>query len=175
VFRESHSCDSGLAIRTPSRKALPPSTSLYQWREGARCQSGSFPELCGLRVSVESYVAPKHPPLCKRCQRFGHMQRNCGYAPWCFAFGGSLLSGGCCNPRDQPQFCGCGETTQQNTVAMRSRRKRRRLLQTKRPNSAERVSPQANEPPLNVSGPVPLPSRWTWARGGITSSEVGVS
>jgi hypothetical protein len=26
-------------------------------------------ELCGLRVSVESYVAPKGPLQCKRCQR----------------------------------------------------------------------------------------------------------
>ena len=29
-------------------------------------------ELCVLRVSVESYVAPKGPLQCKRCQRFGH-------------------------------------------------------------------------------------------------------
>jgi len=33
----------------------------------------SITELCGLRVSVESYVAPKGPLQCKRCQRFGHM------------------------------------------------------------------------------------------------------
>jgi hypothetical protein len=38
----------------------------------------SLTELCGLRVSVESYVAPKGPLQCKRCQRFGHTQRNCG-------------------------------------------------------------------------------------------------
>jgi hypothetical protein len=38
-------------------------------------------ELCGLRVSVVSYVAPKGPLQCKLCQRFGHTQRNCGYAP----------------------------------------------------------------------------------------------
>jgi hypothetical protein len=29
-------------------------------------------ELCGLRLSVELYVAPKCPLQCKRCQRFGH-------------------------------------------------------------------------------------------------------
>jgi len=59
-------------------------------------------------VSVESYVAPKGPLKCKRCQRFGHTQRNCGYAPRYGACGGSHLSGGCCTPRKQPQCCGCG-------------------------------------------------------------------
>ena len=43
----------------------------------------SITELCGLRVSVESYVAPKGPLQCKRCQRFGPTQRNCGYEHRC--------------------------------------------------------------------------------------------
>jgi hypothetical protein len=30
-------------------------------------------DLCGLRVKVETYNAPKGPLQCKRCQRFGHM------------------------------------------------------------------------------------------------------
>jgi len=34
-------------------------------------------ELCGLRVTMESYVAPKGPLQCKRCQGFGHTRRNC--------------------------------------------------------------------------------------------------
>jgi len=36
----------------------------------------SLTELCGLRVSVESYLYPKGTLQCKRCQRFGHTQRN---------------------------------------------------------------------------------------------------
>jgi len=36
----------------------------------------SITELCGLRVSVESYLTPKGPLQCRRCQRFGHTQRN---------------------------------------------------------------------------------------------------
>jgi hypothetical protein len=32
----------------------------------------SLTELCGMRVSVETYIAPKVPLQCKRCQRFGH-------------------------------------------------------------------------------------------------------
>jgi hypothetical protein len=68
----------------------------------------SITELCGLRRSVKLYVAPKGPLQCKRCQRFGHTQRNCGYALRCVACGGSHLSGGCSTPREQPQCCGCG-------------------------------------------------------------------
>jgi len=64
----------------------------------------SLTELRRLRVSVESYFAPKGPLQCKRCQR------NCGYAPRCVACGGSYLCGGCCTPREQPQCCDCGGT-----------------------------------------------------------------
>jgi len=67
----------------------------------------SLTELCGLRVTVETYVAPKCPLQCKRCQRFGHTQRNCGYAPRCVACGGSHLSGDCPAPRGQPRCCSC--------------------------------------------------------------------
>jgi len=68
----------------------------------------SLTELCGLRVSVEKYVAPKGPLQCKRCQRSGHTQRNCGYAPRCVACGGPHFTGGCVTPREQPQCFGCG-------------------------------------------------------------------
>jgi hypothetical protein len=52
---------------------------------GAETQLVRFlTELCILRVSVESYVAPKAPLQCKRSQRFSHRQRNCGYPPRCF-------------------------------------------------------------------------------------------
>jgi len=51
----------------------------------------SLSELCGLPVSVESYMAPKGPLQSKRCQRFGHTQRNCLYTLRCVACGGSQL------------------------------------------------------------------------------------
>jgi hypothetical protein len=68
----------------------------------------SLTELCGLRVTVETYVAPKGPLQCKRCQRFGHTQRNCGHAPRCVACGGAHLSGECPVPGGQPKCCICG-------------------------------------------------------------------
>jgi hypothetical protein len=54
------------------------------------------------------YVAPKCPVQCKRYQRFGHTQRNCGYALWCVACGETYLSGECSNTKQQPKLCSCG-------------------------------------------------------------------
>jgi len=59
------------------------------WREIRRWLECALTDLCGLRVTVETYVAPKRPLQSKRCQRFGHTQQNCGYAPRCVACGGS--------------------------------------------------------------------------------------
>ena len=53
-------------------------------------------------------MAPKGPLQCKRCQRIGHTQRNCGYALRCVACGGFHFSGVCYTPLEQPQCCGCG-------------------------------------------------------------------
>ena len=50
---------------------------------------GALNELCGFRVLVELYVAPKGALQCKPCQRYGHTQRNFGYALRCVACGGS--------------------------------------------------------------------------------------
>ena len=46
------------------------------WRSAARTHVRRL-QLCGLRVTVESYVAPKRSLQCKRCQCFGHTKRNC--------------------------------------------------------------------------------------------------
>jgi hypothetical protein len=68
----------------------------------------SLSELCGLRVSVQTYVAPEGPLQCKRCQRFGHTQRNYCYAPRCIACGETHLSGECSTPKQQLKCCSCG-------------------------------------------------------------------
>ena len=65
-------------------------------------------ELCGLRVSVETFVAPKSPVPCKRCQHFGHKQRNCEHAPRCVACGVSHVSVDCPARPVQPLCCICG-------------------------------------------------------------------
>jgi hypothetical protein len=65
----------------------------------------SLKELCGLRVQVETYNAPKGPLRCKRCQRFGHTQRNCGYASRCVACGNAYPSGKCVTPKQHLKCC----------------------------------------------------------------------
>ena len=102
-------------------------------------------ELCVLRVSVETYVAPKGPVQFKRCQRFGQTQRNCGYAPRCVACGGSHLSAVAASVlclREQPH----GEIQ----GAVLSGKKRRQPLQSKRPSQSappktQRAGPSAEK------------------------------
>jgi len=55
----------------------------------------SLNELCGLRISVESYVAPKRPLQCNSCQLFCNTQRNATAEMQPGAsLGGSHFSGG---------------------------------------------------------------------------------
>jgi hypothetical protein len=53
-------------------------------------------------------MAPKGPLKCKRCQRFEHTQRNCGYAPRCVACGDAHPSGTCATSKQQLKCCSCG-------------------------------------------------------------------
>jgi hypothetical protein len=68
----------------------------------------SLAELYGLRVQVETYIAPKGPLQCKRCKRFGHTQRNCGYAPRCVACGHAHRSGTYATSKQQLKCYSCG-------------------------------------------------------------------
>jgi hypothetical protein len=68
----------------------------------------SLTDLCGLRVKVETYNAPKGPLQCKRCQRFGHTQRNYGYAPRRVACGDEHPSGKCVTIKQELKCCSCG-------------------------------------------------------------------
>jgi hypothetical protein len=77
MSRESCSCVPAVVTRTQPRTAHSPPHFLVSVARGPELSKvRSITELCGLRVSVESYVAPKGPLQCKRCQRFGHTQRN---------------------------------------------------------------------------------------------------
>jgi hypothetical protein len=62
----------------------------------------------GLRVKVETYTAPKRPLQSKCCQRFGHTQRNCGYASRCVARGDAHPTGTCGTSKQQLKCCSCG-------------------------------------------------------------------
>jgi hypothetical protein len=85
-------------------------------------------QLCALRVAVESYTAPKEPLQCKRCQFFGHTQRNCGYAPRCVACGETHHSGECSTPKTSLNAAAAEVNTPPTTGAAGSGRRLRRLL-----------------------------------------------
>jgi hypothetical protein len=57
---------------------------------------------------VETHRVPKEPLQCKRWQRFGHTQRNCGYAPRCVACGDAHQSGTWVTSKHQLKCCSCG-------------------------------------------------------------------
>jgi hypothetical protein len=97
---------SGLRDQDPAKDRPPTPHFIVSVARGPEVSKVQSPtELCGLQVSLETFVAPKGPLQCKRCQRFEHTQRNCGYAPRCVACGGCHISGGCST---SPQCCGCG-------------------------------------------------------------------
>jgi len=104
------SCSSARAAVTRRPPKTTPNPSLYchgsAGSEVAKVRS--LTELCGLLVSVETYVAPKGLLQCKRCERFGHTQRYCGYATRCVACGEAHLSGECSTPQQQLKCCSCG-------------------------------------------------------------------
>jgi hypothetical protein len=98
----------------------------------------SLTELCGQRVTVESYVAHKGPLQCKRCQRFGNTQRNYEYAPRCVACRGSQLSGECPAPRGQPQCCSCGGDHTANYRGCMKWKEARAALTNRAPDQGQR-------------------------------------
>ena len=131
--------------------------SVARGREVSKVRS--LTELCGLRVSVESYVAPKGP---LQGNRFGHTQLNCGYAPRCLACGSSQVSGGCCTPREQRQCCGCGGNHTANCRVCIKGNEAKAALAKQAPERS-RSSVTTGQLPLQPSRPFPLPSRWNRA------------
>jgi hypothetical protein len=110
-------------------------------------------DLCGLRVKVETYTAPKGPLQCKRCQRFGHTQSNCGYAPRCVACGHAHPSGRVRPQSSSLNAAAAGATTLPTIAVAVSGRRQGRPLQSARKGSAARkmASPHASRHPNRPS------------------------
>jgi len=92
------------------------------------------------------------PLQCQRCQRFGHTQRNCGYAPRCVACGGSHLSGRCFTPREQPRCWGCGGKLTANYRGCVKWKKARAALAKQAPERA-RKNAATGHPAAQQAGP----------------------
>jgi hypothetical protein len=100
-------------------------------------------------VSVETYIAPKGPVQCKRCQRFGHTQRNCGYAPRCVACGGTHLSGECSTPKQQLKCCSCRGNHTANYRGCSKWKEAKAALAKQVPMQRTRTSGAAVQPAAN--------------------------
>ena len=107
-------------------------------------------KLCYLNDSVETYVEPKAPLQCKRCQRFGHTQRNCGNTPRCVVCGVLHPSEECSTRMQQLKCCRCGCN---HTGAVQNGRMLRPRLQIGRqlPASIRTVQPVARLQPKRPS------------------------
>jgi len=144
ISRESRSYVPAVVTRIRTKDRFPSPhffVSVARGPEVSRVRS--ITDLCCLRVSVESYLAPKGPMKCKRCQRFGHTQRHCGSAPRCVACGRSHLSGGCSTPREQPQCYGFGSNHTANYRGCVKWKEGRAALAKQAPQRAPRNAPVA--------------------------------
>jgi hypothetical protein len=138
-------------------------------REPEVATAPSLTELCGLRVSVETYVAPKGPLQCKRCQRFGHTQRYCGYAPRCVACGEAHLSGECSTSPQQLKCCSCGGNHTANYRGCAKWKEAKAALARWVPIVRSKVGSGPSPPPLRRSSGRSLPSnRRNWDKAGST-------
>jgi hypothetical protein len=89
-------------------RPLPPHFVVSVARGPDVAKLRSLTELSSLRQRVETFNAPRGPLHYKRCQLFGHSQRNCGYAPRCIACREAHPSGKCVTPKQQLKCCNCG-------------------------------------------------------------------
>jgi hypothetical protein len=164
---------SGRRDKDPAKDRLPTPHFIVSGARGSEVSRvRSITELCGLRVSVESNVAPKGPLQCRRCQRFGHTQRNCGYAPRCVACGGSHLSGGCSTPRERPLCCGCRGDHTANYRGCAKWKEARTALAKQAPDRGRKSAATAHPtaPKEQRAGPsaeqMDLGEGWSHVRGG---------
>jgi len=129
----------------------------------------SLTELCGLRVSVETYVGTKGPLQCKRCKRFGHTQRYCGYVPRCVASGKAHLSGECSTPLQQLKCSSCGGNHTANCRGYAILKVAKAALAKRAPVVRSKVGGTPSPPlPRRRSGRSRQASRRGWELAGST-------
>jgi hypothetical protein len=84
----------------------------------------SLTELCGLRVSVESYVAPKDRLQCKRCQRSYTRRVTAATCPGASRVGALNSPGGALRHGTSLSAVAAEETTRRTTGAVLSGKRR---------------------------------------------------
>ena len=135
---------SGRRDQDPPKDRSPTPHFVVSMARGPVSKVRSLTGLCGLRVTVETYVPPKGPLHCKLCQRFGHTQRNRGHGPRC-RVGGPHFTGTALPAGASLGAAAAVATTQRATGVVLSGRKRWHRLRDGRLNAAvEGTPPQAS-------------------------------
>ena len=93
--------------------------------------------------------------------------------PGAFACGGSQLSRGCSTQREHPRCCGCGGSHTANYHGCVKWKEGKAAVAQQAPERSRQSVATGQPAVLEAQRAGPLPSRWTWARCGITSSEGG--
>lgn len=123
VTGELRSSDPAIANRPQLRTVSRHSLYSIGGARGRGVESAITHRALQLASDGGLYVAPKEPLQCKRCQRFGHTQLNCGYAPRCIACGGPHNSGGLHATRDIPSAVAPRRTTRPYSGSLLSGRR----------------------------------------------------
>jgi len=174
VFRESPSCDPAVAIRTPPRTALPPHTSLCEWREGLRCQKcDRSPNSAACECRWSRMLPQKARCYVSGASTSATRSATADTHPGAFACGGSQLSRGCSTQREHPRCCGCGGSHTANYHGCVKWKEGKAAVAQQAPERSRQSVATGQPAVLEAQRAGPLPSRWTWARCGITSSEGG--
>jgi hypothetical protein len=95
---------------------------------------------------VETDVAPKGPLQCKGCQRFGHTQRYCGYAPRCVVCGEAHISVECSTSQRQLKCCSCGANHTANYRGCAKWKEARTALTKRAPTDRSKVGGTPSPP-----------------------------
>jgi hypothetical protein len=166
---------SGRRDQDPAKNRPPYPNFIVSLARGSEVSNvRSLTEICVLRVSVELYVAPKDHCSASATNALDthSVTAHTRLAESRMAAPTSPVGA---PPRAKSlNAVTAGETTRRTAGAVLCGKRRKRLLRCKIPSVHERASPQTNLPPQKISGPGLLPSRWTWPRGGFTSSEGGL-
>jgi len=112
----------------------------------------SITELFGLRMSVESYVAPKVPCNANAVSASDTRSVTADTRTLVSRLWWRSLHRWVIIPREHPQCCACWSTTQRVTGVVLSGKKRGQPLLSERKKISGRLPPTANPPLRNPSG-----------------------
>jgi len=151
---------------------LPPHTSLYQWHVGLSCpRCDQSPNSADCEWRWSSTWLQRALCNASAASNLDTRSETADTRPGASRVGAPTSPVGAL-PRESSLIAVAAEVpTPRTTAATLSGKRRKRHLQSKRPSVYERAPSLAKPPLRKLSGQGPLPSRWTWARGGITSFE----